>query len=774
MRSDLCNTLWSLRLNPKTLRQNGVGEVVIYAYSRKDRNPAKPLAMSDLKCPFSGHTGATTPAGNTGNQDWWPDKIDLRILHQHHPASNPLGDTFDYRKEFSKLNFDALKADLRHLMQDSQEWWPADWGHYGALFIRMAWHSAGTYRIGDGRGGSGHGNQRFAPLNSWPDNTNLDKARRLLWPVKRKYGNSISWADLIILTGNIALESMGFRTFGFAGGRTDIWQPEEDVFWGKETQWLTDQRHDDSGALDQPLAAVEMGLIYVNPEGPHGNPDPVASGKEVRDTFARMGMTPEETVALVAGGHTFGKCHGASSADLLGAEPEAAELDAQGLGWSNSYESGKGEHTITTGIEGAWKPNPTRWDQGYFEMMFGYEWELTKSPGGAWQWGPKGVKPEHMIPDAHVPGKFSAPIMTTADLSLRHDPIMEPIARRFHNDQKAFADAFSRAWFKLTHRDLGPRALYLGPDVPTEILIWQDPIPAVDHALINATEITALKQQILESNLSVQDLVSTAWASASTFRSSDRRGGANGSRVRLSPQNSWDVNNPATLKRVISQLESIQDSFNRSSSEGKSVSIADLIVLAGSAAIEKAAADGGHPVTVPFQPGRSDASTEQTDSASFNALKPLADGFRNWKRSDLPIRGEELLLDKAQLLSLSAPEMTVLVAGLRVLGANSNGNQQGVFTERIGVLSTDFFTNLLDMTTAWTPTNNNKDSYVGSDRTTGQPRWTASRVDLVFGSNSQLRAIAEVYAQDDGQRRFVGDFVAAWVKVMELDRFDMH
>ena len=774
MRSDLCNTLWSLRLNPKTLRQNGVGEVVIYAYSRKDRNPAKPLAMSDLKCPFSGHTGATTPAGNTGNQDWWPDKIDLRILHQHHPASNPLGDTFDYRKEFSKLNFDALKADLRHLMQDSQEWWPADWGHYGALFIRMAWHSAGTYRIGDGRGGSGHGNQRFAPLNSWPDNTNLDKARRLLWPVKRKYGNSISWADLIILTGNIALESMGFRTFGFAGGRTDIWQPEEDVFWGKETQWLTDQRHDDSGALDQPLAAVEMGLIYVNPEGPHGNPDPVASGKEVRDTFARMGMTPEETVALVAGGHTFGKCHGASSADLLGAEPEAAGLDAQGLGWSNSYESGKGEHTITTGIEGAWKPNPTRWDQGYFEMMFGYEWELTKSPGGAWQWGPKGVKPEHMIPDAHVPGKFSAPIMTTADLSLRHDPIMEPIARRFHNDQKAFADAFSRAWFKLTHRDLGPRALYLGPDVPTEILIWQDPIPAVDHALINATEITALKQQILESNLSVQDLVSTAWASASTFRSSDRRGGANGSRVRLSPQNSWDVNNPATLKRVISQLESIQDSFNRSSSEGKSVSIADLIVLAGSAAIEKAAADGGHPVTVPFQPGRSDASTEQTDSASFNALKPLADGFRNWKRSDLPIRGEELLLDKAQLLSLSAPEMTVLVAGLRVLGANSNGNQQGVFTERIGVLSTDFFTNLLDMTTAWTPTNNNKDSYVGSDRTTGQPRWTASRVDLVFGSNSQLRAIAEVYAQDDGQGRFVGDFVAAWVKVMELDRFDMH
>ena len=774
MRSDLCNTLWSLRLNPKTLRQNGVGEVVIYAYSRKDRNPAKPLAMSDLKCPFSGHTGATTPAGNTGNQDWWPDKIDLRILHQHHPASNPLGDTFDYRKEFSKLNFDALKADLRHLMQDSQEWWPADWGHYGALFIRMAWHSAGTYRIGDGRGGSGHGNQRFAPLNSWPDNTNLDKARRLLWPVKRKYGNSISWADLIILTGNIALESMGFRTFGFAGGRTDIWQPEEDVFWGKETQWLTDQRHDDSGALEQPLAAVEMGLIYVNPEGPHGNPDPVASGKEVRDTFARMGMTPEETVALVAGGHTFGKCHGASSADLLGAEPEAAELDAQGLGWSNSYESGKGEHTITTGIEGAWKPNPTRWDQGYFEMMFGYEWELTKSPGGAWQWGPKGVKPEHMIPDAHVPGKFSAPIMTTADLSLRHDPIMEPIARRFHNDQKAFADAFSRAWFKLTHRDLGPRALYLGPDVPTEILIWQDPIPAVDHALINATEITALKQQILESNLSVQDLVSTAWASASTFRSSDRRGGANGSRVRLSPQNSWDINNPATLKRVISQLESIQDSFNRSSSEGKSVSIADLIVLAGSAAIEKAAADGGHPVTVPFQPGRSDASTEQTDSASFNALKPLADGFRNWKRSDLPIRGEELLLDKAQLLSLSAPEMTVLVAGLRVLGANSNGNQQGVFTERIGVLSTDFFTNLLDMTTAWTPTNNNKDSYVGSDRTTGQPRWTASRVDLVFGSNSQLRAIAEVYAQDDGQRRFVGDFVAAWVKVMELDRFDMH
>jgi catalase-peroxidase len=729
--------------------------------------------MSDLKCPFSGHTGATTPAGNTSNQDWWPDQIDLGILHQHHPASNPLGDTFDYRQEFSELNFDGLKADLRQLMTDSQEWWPADWGHYGALFIRMAWHSAGTYRIGDGRGGAGHGNQRFAPLNSWPDNTNLDKARRLLWPIKRKHGNQISWADLIILTGNIALESMGFRTFGFAGGRTDIWQPEEDIFWGKETQWLTDKRHDDSGALDQPLAAVEMGLIYVNPEGPHGNPDPVASGREVRDTFSRMGMTPEETVALVAGGHTFGKCHGASSADQLGAEPEAADLNAQGLGWSNPFESGKGEHTITTGIEGAWKPNPTRWDQGYFEMMFGYEWELTKSPGGAWQWGPKDVKPEHMIPDAHVPGKFSAPIMTTADLSLRHDPIMEPIARRFHHDQAAFAEAFSRAWFKLTHRDLGPRSLYLGPDVPNEVLIWQDPIPAVSHPLIDATDIASLKQQILESQLSIQDLVTTAWGSASSFRSSDRRGGANGGRIRLSPQKSWEVNDPETLNRVITKLESIQESFNRLSLTGKQVSIADLIVLAGGTAIEKAAALGGHPVTVPFHPGRSDAGPEQTDNASFNALKPLADGFRNWKRADLPMRDEELLVDKAQLLSLSAPEMTVLVAGLRVLGANTAGNQQGVFTDRPGVLSTDFFTNLLDMSTVWTPTNHQQDSYIGCDRSTGEQRWTASRVDLVFGSHSQLRAIAEVYAQNDGEKRFIGDFVAAWVKVMELDRFDL-
>ena len=729
--------------------------------------------MSDLKCPFSGHKGATTPAGHTGNQQWWPDQIDLRILHQHHPSANPLGEGFDYGTAFSNLDFAALKADLHSLMQDSQEWWPADWGHYGALFIRMAWHSAGTYRIGDGRGGAGHGNQRFAPLNSWPDNTNLDKARRLLWPIKRKYGNSISWADLIILTGNIALESMGFKTFGFGAGRTDIWEPEDDVFWGQETQWLADERHDEAGALDQPLAAVEMGLIYVNPEGPHGNPDPIASGKDVRETFARMGMNPEETVALVAGGHTFGKCHGAATADHLGVEPEGADLEHQGLGWSNRFQTGKAEHTITSGIEGAWKPHPTRWDQGYFQMMFTYDWELTKSPAGAWQWVAKDVQPEHMIPDAHIAGKFSAPIMTTADLSLRHDPIMEPIARRFHNNQEAFADAFSRAWFKLTHRDLGPRCLYLGPDVPNEVLIWQDPIPDVEHPLINANEIHSLKQHIRESDLSVQDLVSTAWASASTFRSSDRRGGANGARIRLSPQNSWEVNNPETLKHVISKLERIQDSFQRASAEGKKVSIADLIVLAGGTAIEKAAADGGHPITVPFQPGRTDASSEQTDSASFNALKPLADGFRNWKRSDVSLRDEALLLDKAQLLSLSAPEMTVLVAGLRVLGANSNDNQQGVLTENVGVLSTDFFTNLLDMSTAWTPTSDSKDNYVGCDRHTGQPRWTASRVDLVFGSNSQLRAIAEVYAQNDGKERFIEDFVGAWVKVMELDRFDL-
>ena len=729
--------------------------------------------MSELKCPFSGHVGAVTPAGGTSNQQWWPDQIKIGLLHQHHPASNPLGAGFVYSEAFAGLNYDGLKSDLLALMTDSQEWWPADWGHYGGLFIRLAWHSAGTYRISDGRGGSGHGNQRFAPLNSWPDNTNLDKARRLLWPIKRRYGNQISWADLIVLAGTVALESMGFATLGFAAGRTDIWQPEEDVYWGRETTWNGDERHAADGGLDQPLAAVEMGLIYVNPEGPHGNPDPVASGRDVRDTFARMGMTMEETVALVAGGHTFGKCHGAAPASNLGAEPEGATLDAQGLGWANNYGSGKAEHTITSGIEGSWKPNPTQWDQGYFEMMFTYEWELTKSPAGAWQWVAKDVRPEHLIADAHVPGLRSAPIMTTADLSLRHDPIMEPIARRFHRDHQAFADTFARAWFKLTHRDLGPRSLYLGPDIPAEELIWQDPLPAVVDPLVDSTDFSVLKQQILATGLTVPELIATAWASASTFRGSDKRGGANGARVRLQPQRSWEVNDPEQLSRVLTQLESVQTAFNSNRSDGKIISLADLIVLAGCAAVEQAAAAIGTNVTVPFRPGRTDASAEQTDSAGFNWLKPLSDGFRNWQRADLPIRAEELLLDRAQQLGLSAPEFTVLVGGLRVLGANSGGSRHGVFTDRVGVLSTDFFVNLLDMDTAWGP-GPNANLYEGRNRADGSLRWTATRADLVFGSNSQLRAIVEVYAQADGAERFIQDFVKAWVKVMELDRFDLH
>ena len=729
--------------------------------------------MSELKCPFSGHVGAVTPSGGTTNQQWWPDQIKVGLLHQHHPASNPLGAGFDYSEAFAGLDYDALKSDLRALMTDSQEWWPADWGHYGALFIRLAWHSAGTYRSSDGRGGSGHGNQRFAPLNSWPDNTNLDKARRLLWPLKRRYGNRISWADLIVLAGTEALESMGFATLGFAAGRTDIWQPEEDVFWGRETTWLGDGRHDADGGLDQPLAAVEMGLIYVNPEGPHGHPDPVASGRDVRDTFARMGMTMEETVALVAGGHTFGKCHGAGPATNLGAEPEGATLESQGLGWANQYGSGKAEHTITSGLEGAWKPNPTQWDQGYFEMMFTYEWELSKSPAGAWQWVAKDVRPDHLIPDAHVPGLRSAPIMTTADLSLRHDPIMEPIARRFHRDQQAFADTFARAWFKLTHRDLGPRSLYLGPDIPSEELIWQDPLPAVLHPLVDASECSVLKQQILATGLTVPELIATAWASASTFRGSDKRGGANGARIRLQPQRSWEVNDPDQLARVLTQLEAIQGAFNSNRSDGKVISLADLIVLAGCAAVEQAAAAAGFSVTVPFRPGRTDASAEQTDSAGFNWLKPLGDGFRNWQRADLPIRAEELLLDRAQQLGLSAPECTVLVGGLRVLGANSGGSRHGVFTERVGLLSTDFFVNLLDMDTAWGP-GTSDNLYEGRSRADGSLRWTATRADLVFGSNSQLRAIVEIYAQEDGSERFIHDFVNAWVKVMELDRFDLH
>lgn len=729
--------------------------------------------MSELKCPFSGHVGAVTHAVGTTNQEWWPDQIKVGLLHQHHPSSNPLGTSFNYAEAFSELDYDGLKADLHALMTDSQDWWPADWGHYGGLFIRMAWHSAGTYRLADGRGGSGHGNQRFAPLNSWPDNTNLDKARRLLWPIKQRYGNAISWADLIVLAGNVALESMGFQTLGFAAGRTDIWQPEEDVYWGKETSWLADDRHLADGSLEQPLAAVEMGLIYVNPEGPHGHPDPVASGRDVRDTFARMGMTVEETVALVAGGHTFGKCHGAAPASHLDAEPEGASIEAQGLGWANRYGSGKAEHTITSGIEGAWKPNPTRWDQGYFEMMFTYEWELTKSPAGAWQWVAKDVKPEHMIPDAHVPGLSSAPIMTTADLSLRHDPIMEPIARRFHQDQQAFADTFARAWFKLTHRDLGPRSLYLGPEVPAEVMPWQDPLPAIDHPLVDAADVVTLKQQLRDSGLTISELVSTAWASASTFRGSDKRGGANGARIRLQPQRSWEVNQPEQLAKVLNVLEGIQTAFNSTQADGTRISLADLIVLGGCTAVEQAAAAAGVPAQVPFRAGRVDATAEQTDAAGFNVLKPLADGFRNWQRADLPLRGEELLLDRAQQLGLSAPELTALVGGLRVLGTNSDGSLHGVFTDRTGVLSTDFFVNLLDMATVWGPSST-EGIYEARNRSDGTVRWTATRADLVFGSNSQLRAIVEVYAQQDGAERFVRDFVAAWVKVMELDRFDLH
>ena len=724
------------------------------------------------KCPFSGHAGAVTPAGGTTNRNWWPNQLDLSILHQHHPASNPLGDRFNYADEFSKLDVEALKQDLYALMGDSQDWWPADWGHYGALFIRMAWHSAGTYRSADGRGGAGHGNQRFAPLNSWPDNINIDKARRLLWPIKQKYGNCISWGDLMILAGNCALESMGFKTFGFAGGREDIWAPEADVFWGHETAWVTDQRHDAKGDLEQPLSATEMGLIYVNPEGPDGHPDPLASGREVRDTFARMGMNNEETVALVAGGHTFGKAHGAAVADHVGAEPEGGSMEQQGLGWRSNYESGKGVHTISSGIEGAWKPNPTRWDGGYFEMMFSYEWELSKSPAGAWQWHPKNVRDEHLIPDAHDPSKSAPPMMTTADLSLRFDPTYEPIARRFREDQDAFADAFARAWFKLTHRDLGPRALYLGPDVPAEVLIWQDPIPAVDHPLVEAAEIDNLKQQLGASGLSVAELVGTAWASASSFRGSDKRGGANGARVRLAPQRTWEVNQPAQLDKVLAVLEGLQQSFNASRSDGKRISLADLIVLAGGVGVEQAAAAAGHHLSVPFHPGRMDASEAQTDAASFSVLRPIADGFRNWMRSGLEVPAEQLLVDRAQLLTLSAPEMTVLVGGLRVLGTNADGSANGVLTDRVGQLSNDFFVNLLDMDTEWNAVEGASQLYAGRSRSGGVQRWTATRADLVFGSNAQLRAIAEVYAQQGGESAFLQDFVAAWVKVMELDRFD--
>jgi catalase-peroxidase len=725
------------------------------------------------KCPVI-HGAMRNPVAGRGtrNRDWWPNALNLGILHQHAPASNPLGEEFNYAEAFKKVDYKALKADLTQLMTDSQEWWPADWGHYGGLMIRMTWHAAGTYRTADGRGGAGTGNQRFAPINSWPDNGNLDKARRLLWPIKQKYGNSVSWADLFVLAGNVAMESMGFETFGFGGGRADIWAPEEDIYWGSEVEWLAtsdklNSRYSGARDLENPLAAVQMGLIYVNPEGPDGNPDPVASGRDVRETFKRMAMNDEETVALTAGGHTFGKMHGAGDPKLVGPEPEAAPIEEQGFGWINKFVTGKGVHTTTSGLEGAWKPNPTKWDNGYFDMLFGYEWELTKSPAGAHQWRAKDCKPEHMIPDAHDPNVKHPPMMTTADLSLRFDPIYEPISRRFHKDPQAFADAFARAWFKLTHRDMGPKSLYLGPEVPKEDLIWQDPIPA-GHVL-DANDVAELKNKILASGLSVSELVSTAWASASTFRGSDKRGGANGARIRLAPQKFWAVNDPAHLGKVLGELEKIQKEFNAG---GKTVSIADLIVLGGSAAVEKAAKDAGQNITVPFTSGRGDASQEQTDVESFSVMEPEADGFRNYQKKSYTVPSEEMLVDRAQLLTLSAPEMTVLIGGLRVLGANTGGSAHGVFTDRVGVLSNDFFVNLLDMRNAWAPKAGEEGIYGSHDRKTGDRKWTGTRVDLIFGSNSQLRAISEVYAQADAKEKFVKDFVKAWVKVMELDRFD--
>jgi catalase-peroxidase len=722
------------------------------------------------KCPVMHGAGSTTNFAARSNKDWWPNQLNLRILHQNSALSNPMGESFDYAEAFGKLDLKALKADLYALMTQSQPWWPADWGHYGPLFIRMAWHSAGTYRTGDGRGGASSGSQRFAPLNSWPDNVNLDKARRLLWPIKQKYSNSISWADLMILAGNCALESMGFKTFGFGGGRVDIWEPEEDIYWGGENTWLGDARYEGDRQLENPLAAVQMGLIYVNPEGPNGTPDPVASGRDIRETFARMAMDDAETVALVAGGHTFGKAHGAGDPALVGREPEASGLELQGLGWKNALGSGVGVDATGSGIEGAWKPNPTTWDMGYFKVLFKYDWALVKSPAGAQQWQAQNVAPEDMIVDAHDASKQHAPMMTTADMAMRFDPIYGPISKAYQADPDAFADAFARAWFKLTHRDMGPKALYLGIEVPAEDLIWQDPIPAPAKAPINASDIADLKARVLASGLTVADLVSTAWASASTYRGSDKRGGANGARLRLAPQKDWPVNQPAKLAAVLEKLTAIQTAF---SAGGRSVSMADLIVLAGSAAIEKAADAAGHPVSVPFTPGRSDASQQQTDIESFAVLEPAADGFRNYMRSKYTLSAEELLVDKAQLMTLTAPEMTVLVGGLRVLGANVDGSAQGVLTERTGALTTDFFVNLLDMGTVWSATSQAQDLFEGLDRASGALKWTGSRVDLVFGSNSQLRAIAEVYAQADAGQRFVRDFVAGWTKVMELDRVDL-
>ena len=742
------------------------------------------------KCPFAHATH-----GGTTNRDWWPNQLRLDVLHQHSSKSDPMGEDFDYARAFAGLDYAALKKDLAALMTDSQDWWPADFGHYGPLFVRMAWHSAGTYRIGDGRGGGGRGQQRFAPLNSWPDNVSLDKARRLLWPIKQKYGSRISWADLMILAGNVALETMGFRTFGFGGGRADVWEPDEDVYWGRETKWLGgDVRYshgspgvpgegvlvseDDSKVqhtrdLENPLAAVQMGLIYVNPEGPDGKPDPIAAAKDIRETFARMAMNDEETVALIAGGHTFGKTHGAGPASHVGADPEAADLEQQGLGWSSSYGTGKGADTITSGLEITWTTTPTKWSGNFFWNLFGFDWELTKSPAGAYQWTPRHGAGAGTVPHAHDKSKRIAPGMLTTDLALRFDPAYEKISRRFMENPDEFADAFARAWFKLTHRDMGPRSRYLGPEVPAEALIWQDPVPAVDHPLIDASDTAALKERILASGLTVSQLVSTAWASASTFRGSDKRGGANGARIRLAPQKDWEVNQPAQLAKVLETLGAIQAAFNDAQPAGRKVSLADLVVLGGCAAVERAAKDAGHPVTVPFTPGRTDASQAQTDVASFVPLEPAADGFRNYQRARFGVPAEAMLVDRAQLLTLTAPEMTVLVGGLRVLGANAGASKHGVFTTRPGTLTNDFFVNLLDMGTEWAPVSAARDAFEGRDRSTGAVKWTATRVDLVFGSNSQLRALAEVYACADAGGKFVQDFVAAWTKVMDLDRFDV-
>jgi len=733
---------------------------------------------NEAKCPFHAAAGTQAIQGARGNRDWWPNQLNVGILHQHDSKSTPLGATFDYAAAFKTLDLDAVVADLKALMTDSQDWWPADYGHYGPLFVRMTWHAAGTYRIHDGRGGAGSGSQRFAPLNSWPDNGNLDKARRLLWPIKQKYGQKLSWADLFVLTGNVAMETMGFKTFGFAGGRPDIWEPETDINWGPEAEWLAtsdkaNSRYSGKRELANPLGAVQMGLIYVNPEGPDGNPDPLASAHDIRDTFARMAMDDEETVALVAGGHTFGKAHGAGDAALVGPEPEGAPVEAMGLGWINQFGTGKGAHATTSGIEGAWKPNPTTWDNGYFDTLFGHEWELTKSPAGAHQWKPKGNAGAGTVVDAHDPSKSHQPMMTTADLALRFDPAYEKISRRFHANPAEFADAFARAWFKLTHRDMGPRARYLGKLVPSEVLIWQDPVPAVDHALVEAADVAKLKADVLASGLSVSQLVSTAWASASTFRGSDKRGGANGARIRLAPQKDWAVNQPAQLAQVLAKLEAIQQAFNAQATGGKKVSLADLIVLAGNAGVEAAAKAAGHAVTVPFAPGRTDATQDQTDIDSFAVLEPQADGFRNFAKPGLASKAAELLVDRAQLLTLTAPEMTVLVGGLRVLGANVDGAAHGVFTQRPGTLSNDFFVNLLDMGTKWQRATNAEGVLEGRDAKTGAVKATATVADLVFGSNSQLRSLAEVYASADAGAKFVQDFVAAWTKVMNLDRFDL-